>query len=183
MRAAALDLSSRTGVAVWDGVSAIPRLQTKKITGYDFAVEDMLEFWRVWLLDFLKANRPELVAIEENVIQVYHDKEDPNSRPSVNGQSVFRLCALSGFTRWACKKAGARIVCPTPNQWRKHAFGSARHNGTDWKQRARQRIDYLGWEADSHDAAEAGLILDWALCAVAKVNPIWRDDTFMARIP
>lgn len=182
MRAAALDLSSRTGVATWDGRAGRPLLSTKKLVGYDYAIEDTLELWRVWLGDFIKTHRPELVIIEEFVVALYDDAKDPERRPQVNGQAILRLAGLSTFTRWACKKAGAKVAVVTAAQWRKHAFGSARNNGTDWKQRARQRCDYLGWEYPDHNAAEAGLILDWGLCAIGKVNPPWRDDSLMRRI-
>lgn len=179
MRVAAFDLSSRTGLAHWEPGMARPRLRTKKLVGYDYRVEDTLELWRLFLGSYLREARPQIVVIEEFVAAMYEDAKNPD-RVSVNGQAILRLAGLSTFTRWCCKMAGAKVVIATAGQWRKHVFGSARHNGTDWKVRAKQRVDYLGWEYDSHDAAEAGLILDYGIVTQAKLNPPWRDDALMA---
>lgn len=171
MRVAALDLSSRTGWAVWNGSAGRPMLGTKKLVGWDYDEGDFLEFYRLWLGDFLRVHQPELIAIERWFLPEHAD-----------GKTIGNQIGLSYFTRWACKAARIKSVYVTAAQWRKHAFGSAANNGTDWKRRATQRCDHLGWEYSDHNAAEAGLILDWAIVTVAKHNPPWRDDMLMPRI-
>lgn len=171
MRIAALDLSSKTGFASWDGVSDKPVLGTKQIVGWQYDAGSMLELYRKWLGDFFAIHRPDVIAIESWYIA-----------PHLDGATIGKQIMLSGFTQWACKAAKIRCHLVTSAQWRKHIYGSSRGNGTDWKVRATQRCDHLGWTYQDHNSAEAGLILDWAVCTVAKMNPPWRDDLLMARI-
>jgi hypothetical protein len=101
MRVAAFDLSSSTGVAAWDSLAPVPTLFTKKVVGYDYAIEGMLELWRKYLRQFYDQYQPQSVVIEEAVIAVFQSKQDSGdySRASVNGQSVMRMVALNTFTR------------------------------------------------------------------------------------
>lgn len=170
MRVGALDLSSRTGWAAWSDPAARPTLGTKKLLGWDYDEASMLEFYRLWLGDWLRTFKPEIVAVERWFIA-----------PHMDGATIGKQIMLAGFTMWALKSAGVKPCLVTSAEWRKHAFGSSRNNGTDWKRRAMQRCDFLGWDAIDHNAAEAGLILDWAIVQKAKKNPPWRDDVLMAR--
>jgi hypothetical protein len=180
-RVAAFDLSSATGIGFWGGLAPAPKLFTKKVVGYDYCIEDMMELWRVYLRDFYEKNQPELVVIEESVIAVFQSKAESGdyNRAAVNGQSVMRLIALSAMTRWFFRKKGCRVLIVTPQQWRKSAYGKAVLNsGENWKSKAEKRARELGWSFDTHNAAEAGHMLDWLLLQL-KIQSPWRDADFM----
>ena len=170
MRIAALDLSSKCGWAVWEPGRARPLLGTKKLVGFSYDEGSMLEFYRLWFNDFLTTHQPDLLALESWYIP-----------PHMDGATIGKQIMLHGMTMWRAKKRKVRVEKVTAAQWRKHAFGSSRNNGTDWKVRARERCDYLGWTYPDHNAAEAGLILDWAIVTQARLNPLWRDDILMAK--
>lgn len=172
MRAAALDLSSKTGWAVWNGSSGRPELGTKQLVGFQYDNGTMLELFRKWLGPWLRMHEPEIIFIERWLIAGHMD-----------GTTIGKQIMLAGFTEWACKAAGIKTVLVTSAQWRKFCYGKASlAPGEDWKTKATGRCRHLGWEFPDHNAAEAGLILDWGLCTVGKVNPPWRDDLLLPRI-
>lgn len=182
MRLAAFDLSSNTGIAVWDGVAGRPTLFTKKLVGWDFQPADFLELWRVYLGDFLKTYRPQAVMIESWYIP-QHQSVDPvtgeRSGFKIDGKTVGNQVGLSYFTQWALKASGCKVHMVTAAQWRKHAFGSSRNNGTDWKVRAKNRCQYLGWDYKTDNDAEAALILDCLATSVLGLKTPWRDDMLL----
>jgi hypothetical protein len=51
--------------------------------------------------------------------------------------------------------------------------------GEEWKSKAEKRARYLGWKFDTHNAAEAGFMLDWMLDTKLRQQAPWRDTAFM----
>lgn len=174
MRIVALDISSKTGWAVYDDAAARPLLGTKPLVGWGYDEGTMLEHFRKWLGEFIQKHNPQMAAVERPFIPTHGGK--------VDGVTVSRQHMLCGMAVWAFGAVGIQWHWAPVPQWRSHAFGSARNNGTDWKVRAKQRCDFLGWEYPDDNAAEAGLILDWLLVDKAKINPPWRDDVLMQRL-
>jgi hypothetical protein len=166
MRYAAFDLSSKLGWGAWDGHASKPLLGTKTIVGWDYDSGTMLELYRKWLGDFLRIHRPQKVAIESWYIA-----------PHMDGATIGKQIMLSGFTQWACKASGTPFHLVTAGQWRKTWYGSARRpEGNDWKLMAVNRCKALGWEAQDHNAAEAGGILDWLISEVGRETSTWRSE-------
>jgi hypothetical protein len=185
MRIMAFDLSSSTGVAKWHPGLGRPQLRTKKVVGYDYRIEDMVELWRVWLAAEIKEFKPDVVCVEEWLAVIHQSRDDLGhlQRANVNGLAMLRAAALTTMTRWVAKRLGCQVLAPpTPAQWRKHAYGKAVLNsGETWKGKAIARCQYLGWEFETHNDAEAGLILDWAAAQVKCPVP-WRDDLLMKKV-
>lgn len=171
MRVAALDLSSKTGWAVWDGSAPRPILGTKQLVGWGYEIGSTLEFWRLWLGDFVTGHKPEFVAIEAPFIPDHGD-----------GSTIMRQCALFGFTCWALKQCGIRVEQVHSATWRKHFLGSGRGKTDDLKEEAKARCRALGWTFPDHNAAEAGGILCWAIHQRLSLVAPWRDQLLLGGI-
>lgn len=177
MRYAALDLSSKTGFAVWDGHTAKPLLGTKQLVGWDYDSGTMLELYRKWLGDFLRIHRPQRMAIESWYIP-QHNR--PGEQFKIDAVTVAKQIMLSGFTQWACKAARIPFTLVTAGQWRKTWYGSARlPQGNDWKLMATDRCRQIEWPAVDHNAAEAAGLLDHLVTEIGKETPPWRSDNLL----
>lgn len=163
MRAAALDLSSKTGWAAHDGASPLPVLGTKPIVGWGYDAGSMLELYRKWLSDFVKIHRPEVMFIEAWFIA-----------PHLDAVTIGKQVALATFTQWAMKTAGIPTHLITVNAWRNGYFGSAAGKADYFKRKAMRYCDELGLQYPDHNAAEAMGILDHGLVSIARVMPPWR---------
>lgn len=164
MRAIALDLSSKTGWAAYDGKSPAPVLGTKQIVGWQYDAGSMLELYRKWLSDFVKIHQPEIVFIEGWFIA-----------PHLDGLTIGKQVALVSFTQWAMKAAGIPCHIFTVAQWRKGYFGSAAGKADYFKRKACYYCEQLGWAYPDHNAAEAAGILDYGLTSKARITPPWRS--------
>jgi hypothetical protein len=166
MRYLALDLSSHTGWACWDGHTAKPLLGTKTLVGWNYDSGSMLELYRKWLGDFLRIHRPQMIGIESWYIPQHGD-----------GATIAKQIMLSGFTQWAAKASGTPYKLITAGQWRKTWYGSSRRpEGNDWKLMAKDRCRKIGWDAVDDNAAEAGGLLDHLVTEYGKETPPWRSD-------
>lgn len=163
MRAVALDLSSKSGWAAWDGQSPNPVLGTKPIVGWAYDAGTMLELYRKWLSDFIKIHRPEVMFIEAWFIAAHLD-----------ATTIGKQVALATFTQWAMKTAGVRTHLITVNSWRKSYFGHAGGKAEYFKRKAMLYCDELGWAYPDHNAAEAAGILDHGLMVICRQQPPWR---------
>lgn len=163
MRIAALDLSSHTGWAAWDGKSPAPQLGVKHLVGWGYDQGSMLEFWRVWLGDFFAAHDPEIVGIEAWMLPQHGDAE-----------TIKRQAALLGFTEWACKASGRRAVVIHAASWRKSFLGTGRGKTEEFKAKAMAACAALGWAAPDHNAADAAGVLHH-VCEMAEIVTPWRD--------
>jgi Holliday junction resolvasome RuvABC endonuclease subunit len=164
MRFAALDLSSKSGWAAWDGQSPNPVLGTKQLVGWQYDAGSMLELYRKWLGDFFAIHRPDMIAVENWYIP-----------PHMDATTIGKQIQLAGFTQWACKAAKIECHMVTSASWRKSWFGHARGKTEDFKRRALHRCDELGWAYPDHNAAEAAGILDWLITQKARQMPPWRS--------
>jgi Holliday junction resolvasome RuvABC endonuclease subunit len=165
MRVAAFDLSSKTGWAVWDGISKQPTLGTKEIVGWQYDAGTRLELYRKWLGAFIGAHRPQMIVIEGWFIA-----------PHLDGATIGAQIGLCQFTQWAFKAAGVPCHLVTAGQWRKHWHGTAAGKGEWHKRKACEIATRLGWTYSDHNAAEAAGLLDYAICHIAKETTPWRDD-------
>lgn len=164
MRYGALDISSKTGWAVWDGHTARPFLGRKTLVGWSYDSGSMLEFYRLWLGDFIRIHRPDIVAVEGWIIAAHLD-----------ATTIGKQIQLAGFTEWAMKKAGIRCIPVAAATWRKTFHGTGRASGDEFKTWAKKRCDILGWEYEDDNAAEAGGLLHHAITQIGRENPPWRD--------
>lgn len=165
MRYAAFDLSSKTGWGVWDGHAPQPQLGVKPIVGWDYDAGSMLELYRKWLGDFLRAHRPQRIGIEAMFIA-----------PHLDAPTIFKQVALVSFTQWAAKAAAIPCTLIYSASWRKTWYGSATGRTDDFKIMAENRCRDLGWPAPDHNAAEAAGILDHLVTQIGKETPPWRSE-------
>jgi len=172
MRYAAFDISSKTGWGVWDGHAPQPTLGVKTIVGWDYDAGSMLELYRKWLGDFLRAYRPQRVGIEALFLA-----------PHLDFPTIGKQVALVSFTQWACKAAGVPCSLIYAASWRKSWYGSARGRTDDFKNMAVNRCLDLGWDAPDHNAAEAGGILDHLVTEIGKETPPWRSSHLLMPEP
>jgi Holliday junction resolvasome RuvABC endonuclease subunit len=163
VRVAAFDISSKLGWAAWDGAAPNPVLDTKTLVGFQYDAGTMLELYRKWLGPWLKAYQPELLVIEAWIVAGHGD-----------ASTAAKLILLSGFTQWACHTQGIRSVLVPAATWRKTVFGSARGKSAEFKAKAMARAKHYGWHDIDNNAAEAGLILEYAAMTLVKVTPPWK---------
>lgn len=164
MRFAALDISSRTGWAAWDGTSPAPVLGTKQLVGWQYDAGTMLELYRKWLGDFLQIHRPDAMFIEGWFIA-----------PHLDAVTIGKQVALVSFTQWALKAARIPSYIFTVAEWRKGYFGSAKGKAEQFKRKAMHYCDEMDWAYPDHNAAEAAGILDHGICKIGRVTPPWRS--------
>lgn len=172
MRYAAFDISSKTGWGVWDGHAPQPTLGTKTIVGWDYDAGSMLELYRQWLGEFLRAHRPQRIGIEALFLGAHGDFV-----------TIGKQVALVSFTQWAAK--AAKIPCSLiyAASWRKSWYGSANGRTDDFKNMAVNRCLDLGWNAVDHNAAEAAGVLDHLITEIGKETPTWRSTHLMMPEP
>lgn len=176
MRVGALDLSSKTGHAAWNGTAERPVLGTKTLVGWQYDVGTMLEFWRRWLGDWIRTHQPEYVAVEAPFIPDHG-----------GGDVILKQAGLFAFTMWAFKSANIRAEQVHSASWRKHFIGCGMLDRRDsrvqrgekpgeaMKRLAVMRARALGWDFPDHNAAEAGGILTWAINERLQLAAPWRD--------
>lgn len=160
----ALDVATKTGVA--EGrPGEVPRLKTINFRGKD--KDDLTELYgyaTLWMATKLRDNPPDLVVIEKPV---------PPSAAFGHTNADTTLITIGLFAIFCgivhCKSI--RLEIAPISTWRKHFIGKGNHNGVIAKRLSLERCALLGWEAEDHNAAEAGGIWDWA------------GATFMGRIP
>lgn len=155
----ALDCATRTGVA-WGEPGSVPVLETvnfgKPLPDLPRAPagQDSSEIFGralVWINQILAPHTamslsPGLVVIEGLVPQ--YDKT--------------LQCGLWAIMTGVAAVKGIPIVIAPIQTWRAFVLGQGNLKKDLAKTRAVQTVTQLGWQADSHDAAEAGCIWLWA---------------------
>lgn len=168
MRTLGLDLSSRTGVAVWDGESPLPRLEKKRILFWDLDEGKMLEGARLWIGSVLKDNAIQAVAVEAPVMGSHTDLP-----------TIYRQAMLHGMVAWACHRMQIPRYTVQPASWRKTFIGFGKKPKDappdfDWKRLAVKRARALGADPPDHNAAEAFATLDFMITKALGIMPPWR---------
>lgn len=175
MKVAAFDLSSQTGWAVWDGVSAIPTLGKKRVLHWDRDEGIMLEHWRQWLGRFLREHAPEAVAVEAPALGNHTD-----------APTIYRQAMIRGFVLWGCHQLQIPTYSIPPSSWRKSFIGFGRipkGTGQTWKVLACKRCTALGWEYPDHNAAESGGVLNHLVTEILGITPPWAGDRLSLPLP
>ena len=162
----ALDSATRTGAA-WGEPGGTPKLETvnfgKPLIGplRDVAPKgdnegDMFGRALVWITRKIDPAYEFGVDVKLIVIEGLVPQYDKTIQ-----------CGLwAVFCGVAATKNIPVVVAPIQT-WRAFVLGDGRIKKEAAKTRAVQTVTHLGWEADSHDAAEAGCIWLWACSQVA----------------
>ena len=162
VRIAAFDISSKLGWAAWDGAAPRPVFDMKPVVGFQYDAGSMLELYRKWLGTWLRAYQPELLVIEAWIVAAHGDAD-----------TSAKLIQLSGFTQWACKTLGVATVLVPASTWRKEVYGTGRGTSAEWKRKAKERVRSYGMSPPDDNAAEAVLILEYAIKRYGKTVAPW----------
>jgi hypothetical protein len=177
MRCAGFDLSSQSGVGVWDGNSPAPQLFPKRVLYWDRDAGEMLETWRKWIGRFFAEHDPEVIAVEAPVAGGHGDLVTMN-----------RQAKIAGMLEWACHVKGVPLHIIQPGTWRKSFIGfgaRGKRVNVDWKRLAKQRCKALGWDHHGdHNVAEAGGVLNHLIIEILGLSPPWKvSDSLILPLP
>lgn len=166
-----LDLSTRTGWAMWWKGQVQPYSGTLKLSRLDpHSVAPDLEKLRAHLSELHKIEAIELVFYEAPILM----RVD-------NIEKLRLLLGLANMVEWWAYKLGITCRQAPMQAWRKHFLGFSTGGREALKQAAVQACQDRGWAPKDDNAAEALGVLDYGL-ACWKIDVPWRDAVLL-RMP
>ena len=159
-----LDLAGSTGWALWSPGQSRPRGGTLKLRRRDpEEIAPDLEQLRQHLADLHRV---------EPITHIWY--EAPILMRVDTVRKLQFLLGLTVMVEWWSHRCG--VVCrqATMEDWRKHFLGYCKGGRDNLKKAAVDACKLRGWEAGTHDAAEAHGVLEYGLATI-KVDRPWRD--------
>jgi hypothetical protein len=161
----ALDVATRTGVAIWSEGKVIA-------THFQPSAKEigpMLAEYRQFLRGLI---------VVHDVITVAKEAPFQSQKGDQNNAQVLRAAKLHGVIEELCATMNVPLVEVHLSTWRTHFLGkisppkglSYPQRKAWWKEQALRRCAERGWEPGSHDAAEACGVLDWYMSIA---DPAW----------
>lgn len=157
----ALDPATTTGLC-YGNVGAKPTLLAQRFRSRaDQADEDLYGAATAFFATFLKSRAPDLIAIEAPIQAAWG---------KTNAQTTSITRGLYAIFTGIARAKGIEVLRADIGTWRKYFLGSGRLPGSEAKQRCVRLCAQLGWEAPTHDAAEAAGVWCWAGSQIAPQN-------------
>ena len=156
-----IDPATNTGVCVGK-VGKTPVLSAHRWReSRNDPLEDLLGRALFFMADLLRTNTPDVVAIEP---PVRVSTGDTSYETMVLTHSLYAVFA-------ACTRArGIQLLRADVRTWRKYFLGAGNLKGEEAKRQAVRLCQRLGWDAPTHDAAEAAGIWLWGCSRVDPRN-------------
>lgn len=116
--------------------------------------------------------------------RVYYEQPIPPSQMMGNTSLAMtaKTFGIAAHIESFCYAKNLRCRYVSMGAWRRTFVGKgAGERSKTFKDWALQRCRELGWNARSHDEADAQGILDYAIGLDPEFNPPWRDDALLFR--
>lgn len=158
-----LDIATTTGFAWYEPGSSLSSIRTGLIKATGDDAEQKAASIALQMVAMLKAERPDLVAIEQpmrNVVSFKKTKQTlagPVEENTINPNAL-QLSSLSGAVVGIIAAYRIPWVTIPSASWRKHFLGMGRSPGFDraaWKRAAVERCRMMRINVKNSDAAEA----------------------------
>lgn len=164
----AIDPATNTGLC-HGYVGSKPRLLAQRFRSGDDQDEDLYGAATFFFASFLKDRTPDLVAIEAPIMASWGKT---NAQTTAITRGIYAI--FTGITR--CK--GIPLIRADIGTWRKFFLGRGNLKGDEAKRQCVRLCRQLGWNAPTHDAAEASGIWMWACsqidpARVQRVEPLF----------
>lgn len=159
----ALDIATRTGVAIWSEGQTAPRLATVRLPGDVECVDRPMEALRSHLADLHRLEPITHLFFEAAILP-------GRTTPA----TVYKLCALAGMAEWFAHRIGAQCRRVEMQSWRRHFIGRGTGRRDELKAAAIEAARARGWNPEDDNQADAAGVLDFGL-ACFRVEVPWRD--------
>jgi hypothetical protein len=163
-----IDPATNTGIC--EGrVGSRPTLLAQRFRYGDDQDEDLYGAATCFFATFLKTRSPDLIAIEAPIMATWG---------KTNAQTTSITRGLYAIFTGIAKCKGIPIVRADIGTWRKHFLGRGNLPGREAKARCMALCAQLGWDAPTHDSAEAAGVWLWACSQIApqraqRVEPLF----------
>lgn len=134
-------------------VGASPMLHAQRFrSGADDDI-DLYGAATLYFATFLMTRKPDLIAIEAPIMAAWG---------KTNAQTTAITRGLYAIFTGIARAKGIRVLTADIGTWRKYTLGRGNLKGPDAKRQCVALCRQLGWNAPTHDAAEAAGIWLWA---------------------
>lgn len=164
-----------TNCGICEGrVGAKPTLLARRFRSGDETDEDLYGAATFFFADFLKTRAPDLIAIEAPIMA-------PWGKTNAQTTSITRglYAIFVGITK--CKRIP--LLRADIGTWRKYFLGKGNLPGKEAKAQCMRLCSQLGWDAPTHDSAEAAGIWMWAGSQIAPQRVQRTEPLFLAGGP
>lgn len=148
-----------------------PTLLAQRFRFGDDQDEDVYGAATCFFATFLKTRAPDLIAIETPIMA---------SWGKTNNQTTSITRGLYAIFTGIAKCKGIPLVRADIGTWRKYFIGRGNLPGKEAKRQCVRLCARLGWDAPTHDAAEAAGIWLWA-CSKIAPKDVQRAEPLFAR--
>jgi hypothetical protein len=133
-------------------------------------LEDLLGRALFFMADLLRTNTPDVVAIEPPIRVSGGDTSYDTMVLTHSLYAVFAGCV---------RARGIQLLRADVRTWRRYFLGAGNLKGEVAKRESVRLCGHLGWEAPTHDAAEAAGIWLWA-CSIVSPKTAQRVEPLFA---
>lgn len=152
-------------------VGSTPRMRAEYFGGGD-GEEDVYGSAVNFFATFLKDRAPDLIAIEAPIMATWG---------KTNAQTTAITRGLYAIFTGIAKCKGIPLIRAEIGTWRKYFLGNGQLPGKEAKAQCLRLCAQLGWDAPTHDSAEAAGIWCWASSVAAPQSAHRIEPLFIGR--